>query len=59
MILTFEAGKEAIIYDVHPEPVQLLDRSKDQSEELIEFNLTEEGKEAQSTFVSASFFLLI
>lgn len=39
-----EAGEEAIILDVHPEPVQLQDGPKDQGEEPIVFNLVEEGK---------------
>lgn len=46
-----EAGEEAKIADVHPEPIQLQDCPKDQ-EELIEFNLTEEKKEAQPIFIS-------
>lgn len=41
-----EAGGEAILADFHLEPLQLQDHPKDQGEEAIEFNLTEDGKKA-------------
>lgn len=49
-----EAGEEAMNVDVHPKPVHLQHRSKDQAKELIEFNLVKERREAQPFFISAS-----
>lgn len=45
-----EASKEAVIADGHPELTRLKDRPKDQDEELIKFNLVEEGKETQPIY---------
>lgn len=39
-------SEDAEIIDDHSGPVQSQDRPKSQDEELIEINLTEEGKEA-------------
>lgn len=50
----FEASEEAEIADICIEPAQLQDCPKDQGEELVQFNIAEEGKEAQPVFISAS-----
>lgn len=40
-------GEEVDIVDDNTEPTQMQDHPKDQGKELIEINLTEEGKKAQ------------
>lgn len=40
----FEVSEEAEIADICIEPAQLQDRSEDQGEEMVEFNLAEEWK---------------
>lgn len=40
-----EPGEESILFGVQPEPKKLLDRPKDQSEELIKKIFEKEGKE--------------
>lgn len=47
-------GEEADNRDDYVEPIQLQDLPKDQGEELIEINVTEQGKEAWPIFLSAS-----
>lgn len=54
----FGAGEKSLITSVHSKPVQLQHHPKDQSNDLIEFNLAEEGKEVKSIFISASFLLI-
>lgn len=51
-----EAGEEVELVDIHPKPAKLQDRRKDQDEELIEFIVTEEGRDSP-IFISPSLFV--
>lgn len=55
MFECFKAGEEIMILGQH-EPIHLQDRSKDQCENLVEFNLVEERKVSQPIYISASLF---